>query len=321
MPVISSTYAPPFVFKSNHFATLYSGLLRTVEGVEYQRERITLPDDDFIDLDWSYASKKTKKLVVLLHGLEGSANRPYILGSAKAFNNNNIDACAINLRSCSGIQNNLYRSYHSGATEDLETVLKHIITSKSYDTIILKGFSLGGNITLKYLGTAKNIPEQIKAAIAVSVPCFLYGSMLELHKYNNLLYKIKFKRNLLEKLRQKQQLFPDKISDSEINQIKTLKDFDDIYTSKAHGFDNALDYYEKSSSLPHLKNIDIPTLLINAKNDSFLSPECYPICIAEKNKNLFLEMPNYGGHVGFFDKKNVHHNEKRAISFINQTLN
>jgi predicted alpha/beta-fold hydrolase len=170
--------------------------------------------------------------------------------------------------------------------------------------------------TLKYLGERNLVPKEIKAAIAISAPCHLYGSMLDLHKFNNTLYANRFKRHLLEKLVFKQIKFPDKVNNELLKKIKTLKDFDDLYTSKAHGFVDALDYYEKSSSLQFLPNIKTPTLIINAKNDSFLSPKCYPIKEAENNKSLFLEIPNYGGHVGFYDKNNIYYNEKRALNFI-----
>ena len=316
MPIISSNYNPPLLFKNGHFSTIYSGLVRKIDEINQEREQITLPDGDFLDLDWSYAKKTTKKLIIILHGLEGNAQRPYMTGTAKVFNNHGFDAICMNFRSCSGKTNNLYRSYHSGATEDLEAVINHVLSTKKYDTIILKGFSLGGNVTLKYLGERNSVPKEVKAAISVSVPCFLYGAMLELHQFKNVLYANRFKKHLLEKLKYKQRNFPDIVSDEIFKKINTLKDFDEYYTSKAHGFINALDYYDKSSSLQFLHNIKTSTLIINAKNDSFLSSECYPIKEAEKNKSLFLEMPNYGGHVGFYDKNNIYYNEKRALNFI-----
>ena len=316
MPLINSTYSPPLFFKNGHFSTIYSGTLRSVYGVSQTRERITLSDGDFIDLDWSYTNSKTTKLIIIVHGLEGSAQRPYVLGVAKIFTKNGYDALSVNLRSCSGTPNLLYKSYHSGATEDLVEIIQHIITTKDYSSIFLNGFSLGGNLVLKYLGEGNNIPKEIKACVAVSVPCYLYGSMLELHKKKNRLYANRFKKHLIKKLHSKRLQFPDKVSIDDINKIKTLKDFDDFYTSKAHGFKNALDYYEKSSSLQFLSNIRIKTLLINAKNDSFLSKECYPIKEVTVNSNLYLEIPDYGGHVGFYDKNNRHFNEKRSLEFI-----
>jgi len=316
MPQLNSNYTPPILFRNGHFATIYSGIIRSVNGVLQKRERLILSDGDFMDLDWSDSSTPTKKLVVLLHGLEGDAQRPYITGSAKILNQNGYDACAVNYRGCSGEPNKMYRSYHSGVTEDLIEVLDHILNTKNYSEIYLKGFSLGGNLLLKYLGEGNNVPKELKGAVAISVPCNLNDSCQQLLSPKNILYAIRFKGNLLGKLRQKQQLFPEKISDADIKRIKTLKDFDDIYTSQAHGFEDALDYYKKSSSLQFLPHIQVPSLIINAKDDSFLGPECYPVKETDKNAKLFLEMPNYGGHVGFWGKNNITYTEKQALSFF-----
>ncbi len=275
-----------------------------------------LSDGDFLDLDWSDSVTQTQKLVILLHGLEGDAQRPYITGSAKILNQNGYDTCAVNYRGCSGEPNVKYRSYHSGATEDLIEVLNHILNTKNYSEIYLKGFSLGGNLLLKYLGEGNDVPKEIKGAVAVSVPCNLHDSCKQLLSIKNIMYAIKFKGNLLDKLRQKQHMFPNKISDNDIKSIKTLKDFDDIYTSQAHGFEDALDYYKKSSSLQFLPHIQVPSLIINAKDDSFLGPECYPVKETDRNTKLFLEMPSYGGHVGFWGKNNITYTEKRALAFF-----
>ena len=316
MPIVQSTYKAPYFFRKGFVSTVYSGLFRNVNGLQQERERIELSDSDFLDLDWSFAKAKTNKLIIVLHGLEGNAQRPYMTGTAKLFTENYIDAVCVNFRGCSGEPNRKYYSYHSGATQDLHEVVQHIIESKHYSEIYIKGFSLGGNVTLKYLGERDNVPSQIKAGIAVSVPCFLKGSALELHTFKNILFHDRFKRYLVERLKLKQKQYPDKLKVEDINSIKTLNDFDNVYTSKAHGFIDAQDYYEKSSSLQFLNNIKTPTLIINALNDSFLSPECYPVKEAKTNSNLHLEMPNYGGHVGFVKLNKFYYNETRALDFI-----
>ena len=318
MPIITSDYNPPLFFKNGHFSTIYSGLIRKVDSLLQKRERIKLPDEDFLDLDWSFSKNVSKKAIILLHGLEGNAQRPYITGSAKQLNSNGYDTCAVNFRGCSGEPNLLFKSYHSGATEDLNAVIHHILETKKYDEIYLKGFSLGGNMALKYLGENGTIPKEIKGAICVSVPCDLYSSLQQLLLPKNRLYSSRFKKHLIEKLRIKQQIFPNKISDAEIKKIKTLKDFDDIYTSKAHGFIDAIDYYTKSSCLQFLPYIKVPTLLINSINDSFLGAECYPTKEASSNSNLYLETPKYGGHVGFYGIENSTYTEKRTINFLNE---
>ncbi len=320
MPLVNSTYDPPLFFKNGHCATLYAGVIRKVAGLMQQRERISLTDGDFLDLDWSFSAKPTHKVALLLHGLEGSAQRPYITGSAKQFNFAGYDACAVNFRGCSGESNLLFRSYHSGATEDLEAVVHFVLETKCYSKIVINGFSLGGNMALKYLGEGRKLPKEIKAVVAISVPCSLHSSLLQLLQPKNRLYAKRFKKHLVEKLVQKQLLFPDRISMEAIKKIKTLKDFDDVYTSTAHGFEDAMDYYTKSSCLPLLPNIRVPVLIVNSKNDSFLGTECYPIEEAEKNNHLYLEMPLYGGHVGFFGPQNITYTEKRAIKFLEEVL-
>ncbi len=316
MPVINSTYKPPFWAKSSFVATVYSGLLRSVKVLKQTRERINLPDGDFLDLDWSYASKTSNAVIILLHGLEGHAQRPYITGTAKLFNTNGIDAIGVNFRGCSGTPNVLYRSYHSGATEDLEAVVQYVVSKKTYTNIYIKGISLGANMVLKYVGEGRSLVSELKAVIAVSSPCDLKGSCDALLSLKNRHYAIKFLDHLKRKLIPKIAKFPDKINKADYKFIKNLLDFDNVYTSKAHGFKDAFDYYEKASSLQFLQNIKVPTLLINALNDSFLSADCYPVKQAKANPNLYLEMPKYGGHVGFIDKDNVYYNERRALEFL-----
>ncbi|MBP0905785.1 YheT family hydrolase [Mariniflexile gromovii] len=315
MPIIDSTYKPSFLFEKGFISTVYSGLVRKV-SIKQERERIILSDGDFLDLDWSFSNEKSNKLIILLHGLEGHGQRPYVTGAAKLFNDAGIDAVCMNFRGCSGEQNLKYYSYHSGATEDLESVINHAISNKNYSEIYLKGISLGANIILKYLGERASVPQEVKAAIAVSVPCDLYGSCKELHKLKNRLFHDRFLKDLVYHLKLKQEKFPDNLSLDELNSIKTLIDFDNVYTSKAHGFKDALDYYKQCSSLQFLPNIKTPTLIINALNDSFLSPECYPVKEAKNNPFLHLEMPKFGGHAGFIGKKNVYYNEKRALEFV-----
>ncbi|MBT8245750.1 MAG: alpha/beta fold hydrolase [Winogradskyella sp.] len=316
MPIIESTYKPLFWAKSGFVSTVFSGLGRRVKDVEQTRERIILPDTDFLDLDWSYSETKSRKVIILLHGLEGHAQRPYLTGAAKLFNQNEIDACAVNFRGCSGEPNLLYRSYHSGATEDLDNVVKHIVSLHKYDEIYIKGISLGANMALKYAGENRELPKQLKAVIAISSPCDLKGSCDELLSLKNRAYAIRFLDHLKQKLKPKLRDFPKNISVSDYKLIKTLIDFDHVYTSKAHGFKDAFDYYEKASSLQFLPNIKVPSLLINALNDSFLSPECYPVKEAKENPNLHLEMPKYGGHVGFIQNGEFYYNEKRALEFV-----
>ena len=318
MPVLESEYKPQFWAKKSFVSTVFSGLVRQVKGLDQNRERLELEDGDFIDLDWSFSNKPSNRVIILLHGLEGHAQRPYVTGPAKLFNDYGVDACAVNFRGCSGETNRLFRSYHSGATEDLEAVISHILEKDIYKEVYIKGISLGANMALKYAGERDELPKELKAIIAVSAPCSLKGSCDELLSLKNKHYAIRFLDHLKKKLKPKLSQFPEKMSIADFNSIKSLIDFDHVYTSKAHGFLDANDYYDKASSLQFLLNIKVPSLIINALNDSFLSAACYPVKEAKHNPKVYLEMPKYGGHVGFIDKNNIYYNENRALQFVNQ---
>lgn len=317
MPIIKSTYRPPILFKNYHISTIYASAIRKVPPVVQSRERLELEDGDFLDLDWSYSrSGKSENLVILLHGLEGNAQRPYMVGMAQHFNNNGWDVAAINFRGCSGEINRLYRSYNAGASEDLIQVVSHILSKNDYNNLALNGFSLGGNLMLKYLGEGNKLPVQLKAAVAISTPCDLHLSLIKLEESRNRIYSRRFVKKLKQRLYNRVLHFPNDLEKQQIASCTSLFAIDDLYTSRAHGYKNALEYYEKSSSLQFTKKISIPTLLINAKNDGFLSENSSPIAIAQSNPYFHLEMPDYGGHVGFIQKKKQTFTEERSLEFI-----
>ena len=316
MPLVKSKHQPSFLFRNGHFSTIYSAKLRPVPKLLQERERLKLPDGDFIDIDWSFSEKKTQKVVILLHGLEGNAQRVYMKGQAKQLIFNGWDVAAMNHRGCSGEDNLLYESYNSGRTFDLESLIESILKGGKYDEISLIGFSLGGNLVLKYLGEREILPKQIKKGIAISAPLNLRGSLDALNRPENILYNRIFVNDLRRKYKRKMQHFPEKMSLQTYRKIKTLLDFDNLYTAPAHGFMDAYDYYEKSSSIQFIQNIKIPVLILSAKNDSFLSNECYPVTLASQLKNVYLEIPKYGGHVGFHETNKVQYSERRAVEFL-----
>jgi len=315
MPLLRTNYKPSIIFKSGFISTVYSGLIRHLK-IKQVRERIYLSDGDFLDLDWSYSNISTKKVTIILHGMEGNAQRPYVSGVARYLNLNHYDTICVNFRGCSGAKNNKFFSFHSGQSNDLAEVIDHVLEKYSYKFIYLKGISLGGNIVLKYLGETLAIPTQIKAAMAVSTPVDIASSSKELHRFKNYLFHIYFMIGLKFKLKQKQLQFPNKISRLSLWRIWTLRSFDELYTSRANGFKNAADYYDKSNSLQFLPKINIPVLILNALNDSFLTETCYPYIIAEENPFIHLETPKYGGHVGFILPGKVYYNELRAVEFF-----
>jgi predicted alpha/beta-fold hydrolase len=318
MPLIESDFRPPVPFRSGHVSTIYSALLRKAPPADQHRERITLPDGDFLDLDWTPGAPCHDQVLILLHGLEGNAQRPYMLGSAALFSQAGYDVCAVNFRGCSGTPNRSFRSYHSGATEDLSAVLEHILTTRNYKQHYLKGFSLGGNLILKFLGEGSGLTKHIGAATVISVPCDLHDSLQQLNQPQNWLYSRRFLKSLREKAGEKQKRFPSLLSADDVANIQTLQDFDDLYTSRAHGFRDALDYYHKCSSVRFFDRVTTPTLLLNARNDSFLGPKCYPRELCRTHQFIHLESPHYGGHVGFVDRGPYYYSEKRSLEFLKE---
>ena len=284
----------------------------------YKRERIITPDNDFLDLDWCHSVLygKSGQLVIISHGLEGDSNRQYVKGMVKICQQSGIDALAWNFRSCGPEMNKNLRFYHSGATDDLDTVVKHAIKN-GYKAIFLIGFSIGGNLTLKYLGENKALSE-IKKAVVFSVPMHLSGGSKEISKTENWFYNKRFLISLTKKIKVKSKHFPLELNLANLGKIKTIKDFDDEYTSKLHGFINAEDYYAKNSSIIFVENIEVPTLIINALNDPFLSKECYPNIDLNKNPIIQYEYPVEGGHCGFYQNEynGALWSELRAMDFI-----
>jgi len=317
MPLLKSNYNPPWVFKNGHFSTIYSAKFRPNPTLHQERERITLSDGDFMDIDWSFTKNSKNKVAILLHGLEGNAQRPYIKGVGAELIKEGWDVASVNYRGCSGETNLKYQSCHSGKTDDLAEIIKHILEKDSYREIVLIGFSLGGNLLLKYLGEQKSLPQELKKGIAISAPTSLKGSLDCLIKTENWLYSTSFLIKLKKKYKIKTTLFPDKMNKADLKKIKTLLDFDDIYTSSAHGFKDAYDYYEKNSSNQFIPFIKVPVFILNAKNDSFLNQDCYPFEAADRLKNIYLETPLYGGHVGFHQTNNQYYSEKRTLDFLN----
>lgn len=313
--IVQSKYRPVSYLTNGHLETIVPSAFRKIKGVLYQRQRLELDDGDFLDLDWlRHTDEEQKKLVIISHGLEGSSERHYSRGMSKYFYDHGWDALAWNCRSCSGELNRLPRFYHHGDTGDLQRVIDEAIR-KDYEHIMLVGFSMGGSFSLKYLGEqGSKIDRRIKGAATFSVPCSLGSSAAELDKPGKRFYRNRFLRKLDKKILAKSIIYPDIISHKDFWKIQTFRQFDDRYTAPLHGFRNASDFYAKSSCDQYLKNIRVPTLLVNAANDPFLTPECYP-----DFSNIYLEIPARGGHVGFpLPNSEENYMEQRAYEFLSE---
>ena len=314
----NSTYNPKYFFRSKHLNTMYRTLFHNFT-ISYKRERLELNDNDFIDLD--FATVTSNKIAIVLHGLEGSSNSNYVKSLTQVLNENQWDVVAVNFRGCSGESNRLLSSYHSGKTDDLLSVINFLEEQYSYESYSLIGFSLGGNVTLKYLGEDQDrSSKKIKSAVTISVPCDLKGSSESIAQFWNKVYMQRFLISLKKKSHKKLKQFPDSFLKKEnIEKVKNFLDFDNMYTAPAHGFKDAFDYWEKSSSKQFIGNIKVPTLLITASDDPFLSDSCIPIEEAKNNKNFVLEITRHGGHVGFnsnLSPSNGWWLENRIVQFL-----
>ncbi|MBC3785405.1 YheT family hydrolase [Spirosoma utsteinense] len=316
MPLISSAYPGPPAYQYNgHLQTIIPSLMRAVTGVVYERERLTLSDDDFVDLDW--IRRGNRRLVILTHGLEGDSHRQYMLGTARLFAQARYDVLAWNCRSCSGEMNRAFRLYNHGEIDDIGEVIQHALQARPYDEIVLVGYSMGGNIILKYLGVqGAGLPEAIKRGIAISSPTDLEASALLLDRPSNHFYRNRFMKKLLVKINQKAVGFPDRLDMTKLRQVKRWRDFDNFFSAPVNNYRDAGDFYAQASAVNFMPGITVPTLVLNAQNDPLLSAECSPRWLAEKHPHIFLETPRTGGHVGFALAHDQHtYAERRALAF------
>ncbi len=319
MPLAAySSYRAPLGFRNGHVQTIFPTLLRRVRAWTNETERIELEDGDFLDLDWR-RGVSTERLAIISHGLEGASRDDYVQAMAAALGRAGWDVLAWNLRGCGSEPNRLVRFYHSGATEDLHAVVRH--AAGGYRKLALVGFSLGGNLTLKYLGEHADVLDgRVVGGVAFSTPCDLACASQQLESWWNTFYMRRFMRRLKAKVRRKMHLFPDKLSDAGIEKMRTFREFDGAYTAPLHGFADAEDYWRRSSCRQFLERITVPTLLVNALDDPFLGPGCYPVEEARASRSFYLEQPRHGGHVGFvlFNPENEYWSEQRACAFLDQ---
>lgn len=325
MPIVSQSSYPgaPFWQRGGHLQTMLPGLFRRVKGVEYHRERIETPDGDFLDLDWLRCPEPRRRLVIITHGLEGSSQAQYCLGTAKIFAQNGWDTLAWNCRSCSGEMNRAFRMYHHGDTEDIATVVNHALDAGRYDALALVGYSMGGNITLKYVGTGgENLPPQVRAAVAFSAPCDIRAGGDVLDRWDNWLYKTRFLSYLKKKIRHKARQFPARLDVSKLKKVGCWYNFDEHFSAPINGFASAEEFHEQASAKNFVAGTRIPTLLVSALNDPILTPACFPIEIAREHPFLHLELPAEGGHCGFRVRGGGEFSwsERRALEFVEGSL-
>lgn len=323
-------FKPAWWLPGPHLQAVGARLLRSRAGVAYERERLELTDGDFVDLDWVVEAEgrqadEDAPLVLVLHGLEGSASSDYVLSTQRELARCGIASAALNFRSCSGEPNRLPRFYHSGDTGDIAAAISHIRARFPGRSLGAVGFSLGGNALLKFLGErgADGDDAVPAAAVAISVPFDLSTGITTLEQGLGPLYQRYFLRRLRRKVRAKRATLDGKVDVDALVAVRGLRDFDDLGTARLHGFADSGDYYRRSSSKPFLPSIRVPTLLLHAVDDPFLPEHSIPR--DEVSANPFLEavFPAHGGHVGFVSGppwRPVYWAERTAAAFLARRL-
>lgn len=318
----SRIYSPAWWLPGGHLQTIWGKLARKRRPLPLTREEVVTPDGDEVSV-YHLAGEPGRPHMLILHGLEGTVRSHYVNGFFSEAADAGWGAHLLVFRSCGGRVNRARRFYHSGETADLAFVLNRLLAERGTTPICLAGVSLGGNVLLKFLGErASNLPKNVVAAAAVSVPFDLARSADRINHGFSRIYQRFFLRTLKVKMQAKRQQFPDLPTSEEVGRIRTMVEFDDLLTAPIHGFRNAADYYGKSSSLSFLSAIRIPTLLLSAFDDPFLPPSILGGVreIAASNPFLHAEFHSGGGHVGFIGGRlpwrPIYYAEHRVLEFF-----
>jgi hypothetical protein len=298
MPILNASYPGPPLWQWNGHVQTIAPALASANN-PYQRERLELADGDFLDLDW-LRHEEADQLLLLTHGLEGNSTRPYMLRMAHYFHERGWDVLAWNCRSCSGEINRNFRLYHHGEIEDIGRVIQYALASKPYRQMSLIGFSMGGAMSLKYLGVhGDKAPEVLTSAIAFSTPCDLGASAAALEWSQNRFYKKRFLKSLSQKMLAIDQNHRGILPIHKLNEVRQWRDFDEWFTTILSGSPSANAFYEMASAQHYMPGIRRRTLLVNAVNDPILPQACTPYALCASHPYIFLETPRRGGHVGF----------------------
>jgi uncharacterized protein len=301
-PSESFRFHPAWWARGKHLQTLAGRVLRPLDRGPFRSDRIELPDGDFVDLhEWPYALPRDAPIALVLHGLEGSSRANYVASLARELAAVGIRAVRMNFRACSGEPNRLPRFYHAGDTGDLHQVVRHLRDREPATPIGAVGFSLGGNVLLKYLGEREmDAGEDLQAAAAISVPFDLAAGTRRLEEAGmSRLYTTYFIRKLRRKAIGKREALADHCDIDLAIAARTVREYDEALTARLHGFRDAWHYYESSSSSRWLERIRLPTLVLHSLDDPFLPKEHVPMEVIRANPCLIDAVNPRGGHVGF----------------------
>jgi len=294
----NGAYRSPSWLPGGHVQTIYASLLPRPE-VPYRRERVETPDGDFIDFDWLKTIAKDGPLVVLFHGLEGDSSSHYARALMRELRRLGWSGVVPHFRGCSGEPNRLPRAYHSGDYTEVGWMLSTIRTRVPDATLFAVGVSLGGSALLNWIGREpERARAMLKAAAAVSTPLDLTAAGFAIAKGLNRIYSRHFLGTLVPKAMAMARRFPGTLDEDLIRGVGSMYAFDEAVTAPLHGFAGAEDYWSRASSKPWLKGIELPTLVLNARNDPFIPTSSLP-GPKEVGRGVVLEQPSHGGHGGF----------------------
>ena len=294
-------YSPAWWIPGGHLQTLWGKLFRRQKPAQTVVERWDTPDGDFLEVH-RLAAADGRPRVLLLHGLEGTIRSHYAQGLLHEAARRDWGADLLIFRSCGSEPNRARRFYHSGETTDAAFALEKIVEAFPTSPLAIAGVSLGGNVLLKMLGEkGNNLPTQLRAAAAISVPFDLERSSKRIDRGFSRFYQRFFLNTLRKKAEEKATRFPDLASADKISALRTLQEFDNLITGPLHGFRDAQDYYRRSSSLLYLEHIRLKTLLLSAVDDPMLPPDVLEDVrkVAKQNPALHIEFVAKGGHAGF----------------------
>lgn len=290
----STPFKPAWWLPGGHVQTLWPALLRRAVSPVTRRERVELPDGDFIDVDWTGESGP---IVIVLHGLGGSMDSHYARGILRAVATRGWRGALMHFRGCSGEPNRLLRGYHAGDTGDLASFVALLRQREPHIPLAAVGYSLGGNVLLKWLGE-QGESSPLSAAVAVSVPFDLGAATARMQQGFSRIYDRRLLRCLQDALARKRAVMALPWDATTIAAIGTLRAFDECVTAPLHGFRDAEDYYDRASCRPYLPRIHTPTLIVHAADDPFMPPSVVPPPHV-LSATTRLELSPSGGHVGF----------------------
>lgn len=316
MPLIKSTYRAPVFLPGGTLQTVIPGR-KPRKQIVYERETLELPDGDFLDLDW--IRNGSERLIILTHGLEGSSKSQYVSDTVNQMDHEKFDLLAWNCRSCSGRMNRLPKLYHHGEIEDISEVVRHVLSLDRYRSIHLAGFSMGGNITIKFLARKKELARHISSSAVISTPFDLESSSATLDKPKNYLLRKYFMKNLYVKLGAKEAQFPGSFPMEKFHDVKTWNEFDRLFVAPFVGFDSVDVFYREASANTFILDVESPVFIINAKNDPVLTRSCHPIEPARSKSHIHFELSRTGGHV-YFPMKKKNYAVRRMIEFFESDL-